>query len=68
MAKNPTYHAKTKDIDTQYHFVRKMVENKRVFLEKFDTVENVVDSWRKFVRTIKFAWCREAMGIIALSR
>jgi hypothetical protein len=26
LAKNPTYHSKTKKIDVQYHFVRDMIE------------------------------------------
>jgi phosphoribosyl-AMP cyclohydrolase len=30
LAKNPTYHSKTKHIDIQYHFVRDMVEEKKV--------------------------------------
>ena len=29
LAKNPTYHSKTKHIDIQYHFVMDMVEDKR---------------------------------------
>ena len=41
LAKNPAYHAKTKHIDVQYHFVRDMVEEKKVMLEKVDTVKNV---------------------------
>ena len=32
LAKNPAYHSKTKHIDVQYHFVRDMVEDKRVLL------------------------------------
>jgi phosphoribosyl-AMP cyclohydrolase len=30
LVKNPTYHSKTKHIDVQYHFVREMVEEKKV--------------------------------------
>ena len=61
------YHAKTKHIDVQYHFVRDMVEDKKVLLEKVDTVKNVADSLTKFVSTEKFSWCRESMGIAALN-
>ena len=68
LAKNPEYHAKRNHIDVQYHFVREMVENKRVLMEKVDTVENVEDSLAKFLSTIKFTWCREAMGIYTLSQ
>jgi hypothetical protein len=34
LAKNLTYHSKTKHIYVQYHFVRDMVEENKVFLMK----------------------------------
>jgi hypothetical protein len=49
LAKNPTYHLKTKNIDVQYHFVRDMVEEKKVLLEKVDTLKNVADPLTKSV-------------------
>jgi hypothetical protein len=66
LAKNPAYHSKTKHIDAQYHFVRDMAEEKKVLLEKVDTLKNVADSLTKSVSTEKFSWCRVTMGIIAL--
>ena len=30
LAKNPAYHSKTKHIDVQYHFVRDMIEERKV--------------------------------------
>jgi hypothetical protein len=42
LAKNPTYHSKTKNIDVQYHFVRDMVEEKKVLLMKVDNLNNVL--------------------------
>ena len=67
LEKNPTYHAKTKHIDVQYHFVRYMVEEKKVLLEKVNTMKNVADSLTKSVSTEKFSWCRESMGIATLN-
>jgi hypothetical protein len=66
LAKNPTYHSKTKHIDIQYHFVRDMIEEKKVLLMKVDTLKNVVDSLTKYVSTENFSWCRGSMGIVAL--
>jgi hypothetical protein len=63
LEKNPTYHSKTKHIDVQYHFVRDMVKEKKVLLEKVDTLKNVADSLTKSVSTEKFSWCRVTMGI-----
>jgi hypothetical protein len=48
LAKNLAYHSKTKHIDVQYHFVRDMVEQNKVLLEKVDTLKNVVDSLTKY--------------------
>jgi hypothetical protein len=66
LAKNPAYHSKTKHIDVQYHFVRDMIEEKKVSLMKVDTLNNVADSLTKSVSTEKFSWCRGSMGIVAL--
>jgi hypothetical protein len=66
LTKNPTYHSKKKHIDIQYHFVRDMVEEKKVLLMKVDTLKNVADSLTKSVSTEKFSWCRGSMGIAAL--
>jgi hypothetical protein len=66
LAKNPTYHSKTKHIDVQYHFVRDMLESNKVLLEKVDTLENIVELLTKSVSVVKFSWCREAMGIAYL--
>jgi hypothetical protein len=66
LARNSTYHSKTKNIDVQYHFVRDMVEEKKVLLVKVDTSENVADSLTKSVSTEKFSWCKESIGISTL--
>ncbi|XP_059076732.1 uncharacterized protein LOC131875994 [Cryptomeria japonica] len=47
LVKNPTYHAKSKHIDVQFHFVHDMVEDGKVILNKVDTQENVVDASTK---------------------
>jgi hypothetical protein len=64
--KNLTYNSKTNHIDIQYHFVRDMVEEKKVLLMKVDTLKNVVDSLKQYVSTEKFYWCRGSMGIVSL--
>ena len=66
LANNPAYHSKTQHIDVQYHFVRDMVESKKVLLEKVDPLDNIADSLTKSMSTEKFYWCRAVMGISAL--
>ena len=68
LAKNPAYHSKTKQIDVQYHFVRDMIEDKKVLLVKVDTLKNTVDALKKSVSSKNFSWCREAMGISGLEK
>ena len=68
MAKNLAYHSKTKHIDVQYHFVRDMVEDKKVLLVKVDALKNVADGLMKYVSTEKFSWCRETMGFAGLDQ
>jgi hypothetical protein len=55
LEKNSTYHSKTKHIIVQYHFVRDMVEEKKVLPEKVDTLKNVAYSLTKSVSTEKFS-------------
>jgi hypothetical protein len=66
LTKNPNYHSKTKHIDVQYHLVREMVENKKVLLEKVDTLENITNSLTKSMSDVKLCWCREAISTAAM--
>ena len=68
LAKNPSYHSKTRHIDVQYHFVRDIVEDKRVLLVKVDTLKNAADALMKSVSTQKLPWCREKMGVEELGQ
>ena len=68
LVKNSAYHSKTKHIDVQYHFVRDMIEDKKVLLVKVDTLKNTTDALTKFVSFEKFSWCRETMGIAGLDK
>ena len=66
LAKNPAYHSKTKHIDVQYHFVRDMIEDKKVLLVKVDTLKNTAYALKKSVSSENFSWCREKMGVSGL--
>lgn len=54
LAKSLSYHSKPKHIDGQHHFVRDMIEEKKVFLIKVDTLKNTVDALKKSMRSEKF--------------
>jgi len=68
LAKNLAYHSKTNHIDVQYHFVRDMIEDKKVLLVKVDTLKNIADALTKSVSSENFSWCRETMGISGLEK
>eukprot|EP00253_Pinus_taeda_P034776 PITA_34776 len=68
LAKNPAYHSKTKHIVVQYHFMRDMIEDKKVLLVKVDTLKNTADALTKSVSSEKFSWCRETMGVSGMEK
>ena len=53
LAKNPTFHTRTKHIDTKYHFSREQVKSGTVELEYLCTDEMVADALTKAVSRCK---------------
>eukprot|EP00253_Pinus_taeda_P016064 PITA_16064 len=49
LAKNLAYHSKSKHIPTKYYFVRQVITERGVSLEKVHTKENCVDMFTKLV-------------------
>jgi len=45
-----------------------MIEEKKMFLVKVDTLKNIAGALEKFVSSEKFSWCRETMGIVGLDK
>lgn len=66
LVKNPNFNTRMKDIDVQYHFICDMVEYQKVKLKKADTQDNVLDTLKKPMRTTKFRWCANSMGLNVL--
>ena len=56
MTKNPTYHSKTRHIEIKYHFVRHVIEEGGVSLEKVHTPKNCVDMFTKPMLVEKLKW------------
>ena len=65
LAKNQVYHAWTKHIDVRYHFVREIIEESGVLVQKFKTDDNPADMLTKVVTTIKFNHC---LGLINIEK
>ncbi|KAH9698769.1 hypothetical protein KPL71_024127 [Citrus sinensis] len=63
IARNPTFHSRTKHIGVQYHFVREVVEDGSVDLQKIHTKENLADVMTKPINADKFIWSRSSCGL-----
>lgn len=66
LAKNKTYHARTKHIDVKYHYVREIIESGVVLLKKIDTKDNSSDMLTKVVSVVKFQYCLKLIQILRL--
>ena len=63
LAKNSTFHSRSKHIDVRYHWIRDVVESKQLQLEKIHTDENGSDMCTKSLPREKFEYCRSAAGM-----
>ena len=63
LAKNIAYHSKTKHILIKYHFVRHVVDEGGVVLEKVHTKENSADMFTKTVTLENLQWCLTSLGL-----
>ncbi|RVW30980.1 Retrovirus-related Pol polyprotein from transposon TNT 1-94 [Vitis vinifera] len=65
LAKNSAFHSKSKHIQTKYHFIRYLVEDKLVILEKICRSKNPTDMLTKGVTIEKLKLCATSIGLLA---
>ncbi|KAK9181573.1 hypothetical protein WN944_024711 [Citrus x changshan-huyou] len=63
IARNLAFDSRTKHIGVQYHFVREVVEDGSVDLQKIHTKENLADVLTKPINADKFIWSRSSYGL-----
>eukprot|EP00253_Pinus_taeda_P016925 PITA_16925 len=63
LAKNSAYHSKSKHIPIKYHFVRQVIIERGVSIEKVHTKENCADMFTKPVLLKKLLWCLASLGL-----
>jgi hypothetical protein len=63
IAKNSIFHARTKHVEAQYHFVREKLQSNEITLMYCNTSENVADIFTKPPGKIKFELFREMLGV-----
>ena len=56
LAKNPIYHAKTKHVETQYHYVQEKIIEGEIDLAYVKTNDQVADIFTKALGKDKYAW------------
>ena len=64
LAHNPVYHARTKHIELQHHFIREKIESKEIKLIYCNTSDNVPDIFTKTVGNIHFEILRQKLGVV----
>lgn len=63
LAKNAQFHARTKHIDIQHHFVREKVNEGVIQLEYIETERQVADGLTKALDKVRFERFRAAIGL-----
>ena len=63
LAKDNKFHARTKHIDLQYHFIREAVEDGKITVKYIPTDENVSDIFTKALPKPKFQRLVELLGL-----
>ena len=65
LAKNSAFHSKSKHIQTKCHFIRYLVEDKLVILEKIYGSKNPANILTKGVTIEKLKLCATSVGLLA---
>ncbi|KAM1838444.1 hypothetical protein ACFX14_020106 [Malus domestica] len=66
LAKYQVHHARTKHIDVRYHFVREIVGEGEIILQKIPTKDNPADMLTKVVGVAKFVHCLNLAHIMPI--
>ncbi|CAH9060191.1 unnamed protein product [Cuscuta europaea] len=66
MARNPAYHSRTKHIDVQYHFIRQLVAEGRIWLQYCGTEWQNADLFTKALNHVKHYHFMKRIGMCEL--
>ena len=64
LSKNSTFHSRSKHIYVRYHWIRDVLESKKLYLEKIHTNENVLDMLTKCLPKEKLEACKQRAGLV----
>jgi hypothetical protein len=61
---NPVFHDRSKDIEIKYHYIRHIVQRKKVHMQYLPTHEQIADLFTKSLAKTKFKYFRERLGLV----
>jgi hypothetical protein len=65
LASNPVYHARTKYVEVDYHFIREKVVNKDVLIKFISTHDQLVDIFTKGLTSARFCLLRTKLKVLS---
>ena len=68
LAENPEFHARTKQVEVHYHFVREKVLQGEIEMCQIKTEDQVVDIFTKGLNATKFADFRKQLGMMTMAK
>ena len=66
LSKNPVFHDRSKHIDTHFHYIRDLVEDKSAEVEHITTEEQLTDILTKGLGRARFQELRAKIGVAVL--
>ena len=67
LAKNQVYHVRTKHIDIRCHFIREILNEGDIELQKVHTEENPTNMLTKVVSRVKFTHSKELLYMLLVA-
>ena len=64
LSKNSTFHSRSKHIDVRHHWIRDVLDEKLLQLEKVHTDENGSDTMTKSLTKEKHDFCKGKAGLV----
>ena len=64
LAHKQIYHARTKHIEIQHHFVREKIQSNEIDLIYCNTTNNVADMFTKPLGKKNFEECKKQLGVV----